>query len=173
MTTLCSFWASSVKTSCIIVDENQFCKIFFFCSWLWIVSILLPSYFCKSEKEPFLSHLGHNLDSNHFPFLTPIYLNEHSNFVIIISSSLFLILFSLSKQNTLLQKLSKCEVEAWLCWNLIILLPLRFLVKSNFGKFIQSKNVIFGNFRGSELWILVNLGLENCSNLLNIIIRNL
>ena len=67
MTTLCSFWASSVKTSCIIVDENQFCKIFF-CSWLWIVSILLPSYFCKSEKEPFLSHLGHNLDSNHFPF---------------------------------------------------------------------------------------------------------
>ena len=99
MTTLCSFWASSVKTSCIIVDENQFCKIFFFCSWLWIVSILLPSYFCKSEKEPFLSHLGHNLDSNHFPFLTPIYLNEHSNFVIIISSSLFLIFLSFSKQN--------------------------------------------------------------------------
>ena len=29
-------------------------------------------------------------------------------------------------QNTMLQKLSKCEIKAWLCWNLIILLPLRF-----------------------------------------------
>ena len=69
-------------------------------------------------------------------------------------------------QCTMLQKLSKCEVKAWLCWNLIILPPLRFYVKSNFGKFKQSKNVIFGIFRDSELWILVNLGLESCSNLL-------
>ena len=51
---------------------------------------------------------------------------------------------------TMLQKLSKCEVNAWLCWNLIILPPLRFYVKSNFGKFKQSKNVIFGNFRGFQ-----------------------
>ena len=67
---------------------------------------------------------------------------------------------------TMLQKLSKCEVKSWLCRNLIILPPLRFYVKSNFGKFKRSKNVIFGNSRPSELWNLVNLGLESCSNLL-------
>ena len=50
----------------------------------------------------------------------------------------------------MLQKHSKCEVKAWLCWNLIILPPLRFYLKSNFSKFNRSKNVIFGNFRGSE-----------------------
>ena len=65
---------------------------------------------------------------------------------------------------TMLQKLSKCEVKAWLCWNLIILPPLRFYVKSNFGELKRSKNVIFGNFRDSELWNLLNLGLESCSN---------
>ena len=69
-------------------------------------------------------------------------------------------------QITMLQKLSKCEVKAWLCWNWIISLQLRFYVKSNFGAFKRSKNVIFGNFWDSELWILVNLGLESCSNLL-------
>ena len=66
--------------------------------------------------------------------------------------------------STMLQKLSKCEVKPWLCRNLIILPPLRFYLKSNFGVFKRSKNVIFGNFRGSELWILVNFGLEICSN---------
>ena len=64
---------------------------------------------------------------------------------------------------TMLQKLSKCEVKAWLSWNLIILLPLRFYVKSNNGDFKWFKNVIFGNFRGAELWILVNVGLESYS----------
>ena len=34
---------------------------------------------------------------------------------------------------TMLQKLSKCEVEAWLCWNLMILPPPRFYIKLNFG----------------------------------------
>ena len=53
---------------------------------------------------------------------------------------------------TMLQKLSNCEVKAWLCWNLINLLPLRFYVKSNFGEFKRSNNVIFGNFRNSEFW---------------------
>ena len=53
---------------------------------------------------------------------------------------------------TMLQKLSKCEVKNWLCWNLIILLLLRFYVKSNFGEFKRSKNVILANFRGSEFW---------------------
>ena len=43
---------------------------------------------------------------------------------------------------TMLQKLSKCEVKAWLCLNLIILLLLRFYVKSIFGEFKQFKNVI-------------------------------
>ena len=66
------------------------------------------------------------------------------------------------EQRTMLQRLSKCEVKAWLCWNLIILSPLRFYVKSNFGDFKQSKNVIFGNFRDSEHRILVNFGLESC-----------
>ena len=67
---------------------------------------------------------------------------------------------------TMLQKLSKCEVKAWLCWFLIFLPPLRFYVKSNFGKFKQSKNVTFGNSRDSVFWVLVNLGLESSSNLL-------
>ena len=71
-----------------------------------------------------------------------------------------------SPLSTMLQKLSKCEVKDWLCWSAIILPPLRFYVKSNFGEFKRSKNVIFGNFRGSEFWFLVNLGLESCSNLL-------
>ena len=76
-------------------------------------------------------------------------------------------------QNTMLQKLSKCEVNAWLCQNLIILPPLRFYVKSNLGEFKRSTIVIFGKFRDSEVWILVNLGLEICSNLLEIKIQNL
>ena len=46
---------------------------------------------------------------------------------------------------TMLKKLSKCEVKSWLYWNLIILSPLCFYMKSNFGKFKRSKNVIFGN----------------------------
>ena len=39
---------------------------------------------------------------------------------------------------TMLQKISKCEVKVWLCWNLMILPPLQFCVKLNFGKFIKS-----------------------------------
>ena len=53
-------------------------------------------------------------------------------------------------QCTLLQKLSKSEVKAARCGNFTICLPLRFYVKSNSGEFKQSKNVIFGTFRGSE-----------------------
>ena len=49
---------------------------------------------------------------------------------------------------------------------MIILPPLHFYVESNFGEFEQSKNAIFGNFRDSRLWILVNLGLESWFNLL-------
>ena len=67
---------------------------------------------------------------------------------------------------TMLQKLSKCEVKAWLCRDLIILPPFRFYMKSNLSEFKQSKNVILGNFGHSELRILKNLGPENCSNLL-------
>ena len=37
--------------------------------------------------------------------------------------------------STMLQKILKCKVKAWFCWNLIILPSLRFYVKSNFGKF--------------------------------------
>ena len=52
---------------------------------------------------------------------------------------------------TMLQKLSKCEVKASICLSLIILLPLRYYVKSNLGEFKRSKNVIFDNFRDSEI----------------------
>ena len=74
---------------------------------------------------------------------------------------------------TMLQKLSKCEVKAWLCLNLIILPGSRFYVKSNYGKIKRSKNVICGNFRDSDLLILVNLALKKCSNLPKIKIQNL
>ena len=47
----------------------------------------------------------------------------------------------------MLQKLSKCSVKAQLCLDLIILPPLQFYMKSNFGEFKRSKNVMFGNFR--------------------------
>ena len=50
--------------------------------------------------------------------------------------------------------------------SLILLPPLQFYVKTDFGDFRRSKNVIFCNLMASELWTLVNLGLENCSNLL-------
>ena len=45
-------------------------------------------------------------------------------------------------------------------------MTLRFYVKSNFARFKRSKNGILGNFRHSELRILLHLGLESCSNLL-------
>ena len=44
----------------------------------------------------------------------------------------------------------KLRVKTAQCWNSTTCLPLRFYVKSNFGEFKQSKNVIFGTFRGSE-----------------------
>ena len=65
----------------------------------------------------------------------------------------------------MLQKISKCEVKAWLCWNLIILPSLRFYVKSNFGVFKWSKNVVMGNFRGSEFGFLANLSNFQVPNL--------
>ena len=51
---------------------------------------------------------------------------------------------------TMLQKLTRCEVKARLCWNLIMLPPLRFYVKSTLGEFERLKNVIFGTFRGPK-----------------------
>ena len=50
---------------------------------------------------------------------------------------------------TMLQKLAKCDKGLTLL-KFDHLLPVRFYVKSNFGGFNQSKNVIFANFRGSE-----------------------
>ena len=44
---------------------------------------------------------------------------------------------------TMLQKLPKCEIKARLCCNSIIIAPLRFYVKSNFGQFKRSTNVEF------------------------------
>ena len=51
----------------------------------------------------------------------------------------------------MLQKLSKYEVKVLTLLKLVILLPLRFYVKSNYGEFKWSKNVVFDNSRGSEL----------------------
>ena len=102
--------------------------------------------------------------------ISPWYLSSSPTFeddTIIITYSL------MTHPGTMLQKLSKCEVKAWLFWNLIIFPPLRFYMISNFGEFKWSKNVIYGNFRDAELWILVNLGLESCSNLQKIKIQNL
>ena len=45
----------------------------------------------------------------------------------------------------MLQKLSKYEVKVLTLLKLVILLPLRFYVKSNYGEFKWSKNVIFSN----------------------------
>ena len=61
----------------------------------------------------------------------------------------------------MLQKLSKYEVKDWLCWNLITLPPLQFCVKSHFGEFKRSKNVIYSNFRDAE----------SCSDLLKLKFR--
>ena len=40
---------------------------------------------------------------------------------------------------TMLQKLSKCELKEAQCWNFIIILPLRFYVKSDFDEFKRWK----------------------------------
>ena len=63
------------------------------------------------------------------------------------------------------------NVKLRLCWNLIILPTLGFYVKSNFAELKRSINVIFGNFKDSELWILINFGIESFSNLLKIKLR--
>ena len=68
--------------------------------------------------------------------------------------------------HTMVQKLSKCEVKAWLCWNLIILLHSDFTWNSILGNSNGPKMSFFGNLKDSELKILENLGLESCSNLL-------
>ena len=52
----------------------------------------------------------------------------------------------------MLQKLSKCEVKAWLWWHFIIIPPLRFYVKS-----------IFENFKPSKMAILTILQYVNCA----------
>ena len=41
-----------------------------------------------------------------------------------------------------------------------------FYVKSDFAESKRSKNVIYSNFRDAELWILVNLWIESCWDLL-------
>ena len=48
---------------------------------------------------------------------------------------------------------------------IILLPPLRFYVKSNFGEFIRPKNVIFDNFRGLNFDFLVNLSNFQVPNL--------
>ena len=68
-------------------------------------------------------------------------------------------------QNTMLQKLSKCEVRAWLYWNVIILQPFRFYMKWNFGKYVP-KMTFLAILETLNFEFLVNLGFESCSTLL-------
>ena len=75
--------------------------------------------------------------------------------------------------STMLQKLSKCEVKAWLCWNLKILPPFRFCWNHILANSNGTKMSFIYNARDTELWILVNLGLGSCSDLLKIKIQNL
>ena len=75
--------------------------------------------------------------------------------VLVLKTSHHALYNSNSKKGTMFQKFSKCEVNAWLSWSLIILPPLWFYVKSNFGEFKRSKNETL-NFEP-----LVNLGLES------------
>ena len=82
------------------------------------------------------------------------------------------IILLLSLEWSMVQKLSKCEVKAWLWWSLIILPSLRFYVKSNFGEFKQSKNVILGNLRDSELWIFGKFGTWKLLKFTKIKIQN-
>ena len=51
---------------------------------------------------------------------------------------------------TMLQKLSRCEVNAARCGICMICLPFTFYLKSNFDEFNRSKDIIFANFIGSE-----------------------
>ena len=83
-----------------------------------------------------------------FSLLTPLFIVIH--LVLLLAKSLCAI------YGTMLQKLSKCKVKAWLCCNLIFLQPLTFYVKSNFGKFKQSKNIIFAiiDILNFEIWDL-------------------
>ena len=101
----------------------------------------------------------------HFlPFSTQWHVTQ--NTFLEYSGKLFWALCSRNFQNV---KLGLDFVEIWwfychsdFTWNQIL---------AHFKK--QSKIVIFGIFRGSELWNLVNLGLESCTQLLKIKIQNL
>ena len=64
------------------------------------------------------------------------------------------------------------EIFKMWSWGLTLLtfdnftVPLQLYMKSWFGEFKRSENVIFGNFWDPEFWILANFGLESCSKLI-------
>ena len=91
--------------------------------------------------------------------MCPSCLHSGKNYV----NSIDLVLKTHQNLCTMLQKHSKWEVKAWLCWNLTILLPLRFYMKSNFGEFKLSRNVTFGNFRLWRFCILIFSQFEQLS----------
>ena len=99
----------------------------------WLQKLLCPAKFVE-EQQDVVGWLTYTQCSQLFPFLTKI---------VIVQSYQFWPFF----EYTMFQTLLKCEFKAWLCWRLMILLPLWFYVKSNLSEFKQSKNVIFGNFR--------------------------
>ena len=67
---------------------------------------------------------------------------------------------------TMLQKLSKCEVKAWLCWSLIILPPLYFTWNQTLANSNGHKMLFLTILVTLNLEFLVCLGLESCSNVL-------
>ena len=69
---------------------------------------------------------------------------------------------------TMLQKLSKCEVKVH---NTRIHLPFNF-ASNQFWQILNLKNWPFYNFRDTQLWILVNLGLEKWLKITKIKIQN-
>ena len=116
----------------------------FFVNWLNIIHGLKKIDFsCKKGKIMYnsiclkpgsnylvirhLYHIKHDIWQS-WNIFSPLYYS-------VLCYSMLASVTNLEDCGTMLQKLSKCEVKAWLCWNLITLLPLRFCVKSNFGEF--------------------------------------
>ena len=68
--------------------------------------------------------------------------------------------------STMLQKLSKCEVKAWLCWNLIIYRHYDFMWNPILVDSIGPKMSFLPILETLNFKFLLNLGLDSCSNLL-------
>ena len=111
---------------------------------IFICYVFIVDYADKHSEEGVQAHeYGNYTEADINQFLIYLYLDVSK----MNNEYLEIILDEIGNyKDTVLQKLSKCEVEAWLCCNLIILLPLRFYVKSHFSEFEWSKNIILAIF---------------------------